>query len=796
MPTDLFDLATKITADTAAHDRALTESQKKVLALAKEHQALDSKGSTAFKNVGHAAAGATSPVSGLHDVLKNLSSTTVAMQGPLGGIAGRLGGLQSLLGQVSEGATEAGISFGSMAGPIGIAVAGMVATAATAGFLTKQFYDLVAATADFQGKMLDLSQQTGVSIETLSALEIVAKTTGGSIEAIAASLDIFQRKLEEAQDPESKVAGLLKEIGVETNSTEEAFRQSLAALARMPEGYKQTATALELYGRGGKALLAILKETDGDLDGTMAKFRQMGILISTEDAKAADEFNDQMAMMGFQVRAVGAEVVRNAIPAFKDMAIAVEKDHDAVQFLASILADLTVLITGPLTGALSTLQFGIDSISQAWLGAQRAALMYLGVSADIAMASQPGASLPATGGMGGVSMIAGLSGGMSGIGKKRGGGGAKAIDEFAQALAKQKSEINEAILGHDKYAKEIDRVVDALAKKKKALTDGQMAQLLSNAETLRGIEAEKDYREFMQKLSEQLFDATHVTDEWDKMLREVDKQLVKNHKSLSDFVGAEQMDLITKLRLIDALKKEAQAMQELNITRLRYAEVTKNTRPRFVDIPESGDPRNDTRARIATDEEEFSRAVFQGQFDKMRQLAESLTSIINDSIHEGFRDGMKAGLAEFALGILQMSESKVLMKLTDSITDALMKGFSNTGGGSTGGGGFLGFLKGILPFIGSALGGVGSKSGGGWGEFGAKLGKPLASGLDYVPYDNFPALLHKGERVMTAAENKGGGLPMVVNFYVQHPSQLGSRETQRQVANKMRGLQLQNALQG
>ena len=32
-----------------------------------------------------------------------------------------------------------------------------------------------------------------------------------------------------------------------------------------------------------------------------------------------------------------------------------------------------------------------------------------------------------------------------------------------------------------------------------------------------------------------------------------------------------------------------------------------------------------------------------------------------------------------------------------------------------------------------------------------------AMGIDYVPYDNFPALLHEGERVLTAAQNRAAG---------------------------------------
>lgn len=57
------------------------------------------------------------------------------------------------------------------------------------------------------------------------------------------------------------------------------------------------------------------------------------------------------------------------------------------------------------------------------------------------------------------------------------------------------------------------------------------------------------------------------------------------------------------------------------------------------------------------------------------------------------------------------------------------------------------------------------------------------SGLDYVPYDDYVALLHRGERVMTASENRAGmSGPTVINVTVNAPVGSNPVEIGRQLA--------------
>ena len=64
------------------------------------------------------------------------------------------------------------------------------------------------------------------------------------------------------------------------------------------------------------------------------------------------------------------------------------------------------------------------------------------------------------------------------------------------------------------------------------------------------------------------------------------------------------------------------------------------------------------------------------------------------------------------------------------------------------------------------------------GKKSKKKAKKHAVGLDYVPYDNFPALLHEGERVQTAVEarsERSGGRPVIIqgnNFTIREQADI------------------------
>jgi len=148
---------------------------------------------------------------------------------------------------------------------------------------------------------------------------------------------------------------------------------------------------------------------------------------------------------------------------------------------------------------------------------------------------------------------------------------------------------------------------------------------------------------------------------------------------------------------------------------------------------------------------------------------EMCTSIANGSLIPDLIAGMVEGWVNFWNSI-----GTAIVDALKAAFNGFMKGLFGgdpndflggpTGGGyQAGGTGTTSGKKKEPKFLGAGI--LGSTSGG----YTPAFNMAFANGLDYVPYDGFPAILHKGEAVLTAAENKGragGGVNIVVNANV------------------------------
>ncbi len=174
------------------------------------------------------------------------------------------------------------------------AVVAAGATAAGAAFLVM---------AKHQAEAIDetskLSERLQIGTRDLAAMQMQAQLSGVSTEQLTKGLEIYSRKLGEANSGNREARASFERLGLSADKlTQMGTSDGLGAIAdrinRLPNAYAKAAAAQEIFGKSGQGLLNLLKDGSAGMEEAREKAERYGLAFSELDGKKIEEMNDSL----------------------------------------------------------------------------------------------------------------------------------------------------------------------------------------------------------------------------------------------------------------------------------------------------------------------------------------------------------------------------------------------------------------------------------------------------------------------------------------------------------------------
>ena len=220
-------------------------------------------------------------VNALGRAIGGLSGTAGKLSGGLRGLAGAAGGLSGALGSLVPLATGAGLAA------------------------------MAKGAIDAADNMNDLSQKTGVSVESLSKFQQAANASGTSIEGVGAAMIKLNRNLATGNAGAAEAMTALglsaTDASGKLKTTDQVMLEVADKFAKMPDGANKTAAAMALFGKAGADMIPLL-------NGGSKAISDLSATMTTEFAQGADSLNDKLAALQGKLLQLGVSLGTALMP--------------------------------------------------------------------------------------------------------------------------------------------------------------------------------------------------------------------------------------------------------------------------------------------------------------------------------------------------------------------------------------------------------------------------------------------------------------------------------------------------
>lgn len=203
--------------------------------------------------------------------------------------------------------------------------AGMAMTAMGAA-ITGTLGAAIASYAETGDALAKFSDRTGVSVETLSELRHATGLSGSSMEEFEKVIQRMQRTVDaagqaiqetgEATGPANEA---LQRLGLTYSDLagkkpDEQFMLIADSLSRVADPGTKAALAFEVFGRAGTKMLPMIKDGAAGIMALRQEARDLGLVITTDGARAAESWNDNWDRVKATMGGVANQLAAALIP--------------------------------------------------------------------------------------------------------------------------------------------------------------------------------------------------------------------------------------------------------------------------------------------------------------------------------------------------------------------------------------------------------------------------------------------------------------------------------------------------
>jgi len=183
-------------------------------------------------------------------------------------------------------------------------------------------FELTKKTAEFGEEMLHTAQKTGMTVESIQRLRFAARQAGVDVDTLGNTFFMLEAHMGHGLQGTKPVLKALGKLGLTLSDLKRLSKDPLQAFYALQDHFSKiknasilSSTAMDLFGRGGKAIIPLLKMGSKETRAWGEELQALGGILSEEDAEKSESFIQRLNLFDQAMAAISLKFGLAFMPA-------------------------------------------------------------------------------------------------------------------------------------------------------------------------------------------------------------------------------------------------------------------------------------------------------------------------------------------------------------------------------------------------------------------------------------------------------------------------------------------------